>query len=86
MAKAEGVNPAISKIDWWSNHESELPNWSKACKLSLLFQPSSAAAERVFSLLQNSFKDQQYSSLEDYIEASIMFNTVTGHNLFFSLS
>ena len=36
------------------------------------FQPSAAAAERVFSLLQNSFKDQQYSSLKDYIEASIM--------------
>ena len=72
MAKAEDVAPTISRTDWWSDHESELPNWSNACKLSLLFQPSSAAAERVFSLLQNSFKDQQYSSLEDYIEASIM--------------
>ena len=28
--------------------------------------------ERVFSLLNNSFKEQQYSSLEDYIETSIM--------------
>ena len=38
----------------------------------LLFQPSSAAAERVFSLLQNSFQEQQFSALEDYIETSIM--------------
>ena len=72
MAKAEDVAPTISRTDWWSDHESELPNWSNACKQSLLFQPSSAAAERVFSLLQNSFKDQQYSSLEDYIQTSIM--------------
>ena len=72
MAKAEDVAPSISRTDWWNHHMSELSNLSNACKLSLLFQPSSAAAERVFSLLQNSFKDQQYSSLEDYIEASIM--------------
>ena len=72
MAKAEDVALTISRTDWWSHHESELPNWSKACKMSLLFQSSSAAAERVFSLLQNSFNQQQYSSLENYIEASIM--------------
>ena len=35
-------------------------------------QPSSAAAERVFSPLSNSFTEQQMSSLEDYIETSIM--------------
>ena len=40
--------------------------WSTAFKLVLLVQPSSAAAERVFSLLRQS------SSLEDYIETSLM--------------
>ena len=35
-------------------------------------QPSSAAAERVFSLLNNSFNAKQRSSLEDYIEGSVM--------------
>ncbi len=34
-------------------------------------QPSSGAAERVFSILSNSFLSQQESSLEDYIELSI---------------
>ncbi len=34
-------------------------------------QPSSAAAERVFSILQR-FTAQQQSSLEDYMELSIM--------------
>ena len=38
----------------------------------LLVQPSSAASECVFSLLQNSFKAQQSRSLEDYIELSLM--------------
>ena len=34
--------------------------------------PSSAACERVFSLLKNMFGDLQHSSLADYIQASLM--------------
>ena len=37
-----------------------------------LIQPSSAAAERVFSILASSFGKQQESSLEDYIQLSVM--------------
>ena len=48
MAKAADVDSTISKIDWWSNHKSELPNWSKVSKLSLLFQSSLAAAKEFF--------------------------------------
>ena len=32
----------------------------------------SAAAERVFSLLSNSFKENQQNALEDYISTSVM--------------
>ena len=35
-------------------------------------QPSSAAFERVFSLLKNSFGVQQDNALKDYVEASLM--------------
>ena len=42
------------------------------CKPAFLIQPSSAAAERVFSLLNNSFKENQARALEDYIATSIM--------------
>ena len=35
---------------------------------AILVETSSAAAERVFSLLSNSFTEQQMLSLEDYIE------------------
>ena len=40
----------------------------------LLVQPSSAAAEKVFSTLQR-FTARQQSSLEYYLELSVMFNT-----------
>ena len=41
------------------------------CKTALLIQPSSAAAECGFSLL-NCFKENQARALEYYIETSIM--------------
>ena len=72
MAKASDVSAEIDKLQWWQIHEKDLPKWSSVCKQVLLIQPSSAAAERVFSLLTNSFNDRQNRSLEDYIEASIM--------------
>ena len=46
--------------------------WAAAFRLVLLVQPSSAAAERAFSILQCCFNEKQRSSLEDYIELSIM--------------
>ena len=36
---------------WWKRNEEVLPNWSSTCKGVLLVQSSSAAAERVFSIL-----------------------------------
>ena len=45
---------------------------STAFKLVLSVQPSSAAVERVIFLLQNSLSQRQFSSLEDYIETSLM--------------
>ena len=56
-------------LEWWKSNESKLPHWAEACKCALLVQPSSAAVERVFSLLNNSFSKQQEHSMEDYIDA-----------------
>jgi hypothetical protein len=44
--------------------------WEAAC-LVVLVQPSSAAAERVFSLLKNFWSVQQTCSLSDTIRASL---------------
>ena len=62
----------VDVLDWWHTHQRDLPAWAEACKNVLLIQPSSAAAERVFSILSNSFGERQESSLQDYIECSIM--------------
>ena len=72
MAIADGTSAVTDKLEWWKNHASELPKWSSGCRAILLFQPSSAAAERVYSLLTYSFKEQQTHALEDYIETSVM--------------
>ena len=43
-----------------------------AVKQVLFVQPSSAAAERAFSLLSAAFSDQQDGALADYLHASVM--------------
>ena len=60
------------QLRWWFDHSNHLPHWSTAVKLLALVQPSSAAAERIFSLLRAAFNDQQERALEDNLEASVM--------------
>ena len=50
------------KVEWWKLHAQRLPYWSSAVKKVLMVQPSSAASERVFSILSASFNDQQDSA------------------------
>ena len=63
--------PDLLPVAWWKSHAMELPKWANAFRLVLLVQPSSAAAEKVFSILQR-FTAQQQSSMEDYLELSVM--------------
>ena len=72
LAAAEDISPDIDKCGWRNRHEKDLPNRSKACKCLLPLQPSSGAAERVFSMLSNSFNNKQTMAMQDYIEISIM--------------
>ena len=50
---------------------SDLKAWWEAAQLIALVQPSSAAAERVFSLVNNMYKSQQSSALTDGIKLSL---------------
>ncbi len=59
-------------LKWWKQNAPELPYWADAAQKVLLVQPSSAASERVFSLLKASFNEQQDSTLQDYLESSLM--------------
>ena len=72
LAKAADVDPSFCPLEWWKINAPELPCWSAAVRKVLLVQPSSAAPERVFSLLKVNFGDQQEHTLQDYIEASLM--------------
>ena len=74
LAASDGVTVTCEddKLTWWANHKDTLPHWSSLVKKLLLIQPSSASAERVFSLLTNTFGSQQESALQDYLEASVM--------------
>ena len=47
-----------------------LPHWAAAVQKLILVQPSSAAAERVFSLLKASSSERQDHALQDYFETS----------------
>ena len=72
LAAAEDVCQNVDIIQWWKNRADRLSKWSSVFLQIVLVQPSSAAAERVFSLLSSPFTSQQESSLEDYIQLSVM--------------
>ena len=72
LAEAKGSSNQVNPLSWWKMHAEKLPTWSDVCKMVLLLQPSSAAAERFFSLLSSTFSMSQESSLEDYIQVSVM--------------
>ena len=54
-----GLFNVLLLVEWWKAHEPDIPTWADAYKLILLVQLSSAAAERVFSLIVAKFN--QYS-------------------------
>ena len=72
LAKAADVDAEFDPLEWWKAHKTDLPHWSAAASDVLLFQPSSAAAKRVFSPLKASFGPQQDTTLNDYIQTSLM--------------
>ena len=72
VADGADLQTEEEKLQWWSRNEANLPNWSTVVKKALLVQPSSASAERVFSIMKNFFTNQQDAALEQTVEASVM--------------
>ena len=68
----EGIDNSLDSLSWWKSSETTLPVWAAAAKKVLVVQPSSAAVERVFSILNTSFGNHQQNSLQDYLETSTM--------------
>ena len=72
LVKAADISADTCVVDWWERNCHSLPHWSSAVKKVLLVQPTTAAAERVFSLLNSSFGNRQDGALQDYMEPSLM--------------
>ena len=50
-ALASSSDGSMDVLEWWKNNSVELPYWSQAVQWIFLVQPSSTAAECVFSIL-----------------------------------
>ena len=46
-------------LRWWSLKKKDLPAWARLLRIVLLLAPSSAAVERVFSIMRRSFGPRQ---------------------------
>jgi hypothetical protein len=58
-------------LEWWRTNGSHAGSWAAAARLFTLLQPSSASAERVFSVLRASTSEQQDLMLQDQQELRI---------------
>lgn len=59
-------------LKFFKEHGEDFPHWSEAARIVFSFTPNSAAAERVFSLLNSMFGDQQDNALMDYVQTAVM--------------
>jgi hypothetical protein len=68
------ISGEVMYEDWWvTAGAAGLGVWYAAAQKVMILPPSSAAAERVFSMLKSLIGDQQMAlTLEDYQETSIM--------------
>jgi len=75
LAAAQGFTADHGSVDdftesvlgWYKNHSGEVGAWAEASLIVFSFTPSSAAAERVFSLLKELFGSNQDMALADFI-------------------
>lgn len=71
LSAAGGVATDCDIVEFWNSHRTDLPYWSALFTGVGLLQPSSAAAERVFSMVTSSFGSLLDAS-EEHMEAAIM--------------
>jgi hypothetical protein len=68
---ADNCDITMDPWEFWRTYYLSLPVWYKVAEEVVLVMVSSASVERVFSLLNSTFDDQQQSALHDYKEASV---------------
>ena len=57
--------------EWWKEYGSSTGVWAATARLFSLLQPSSASAERGFSMMRNAVSDNQTNMLEDMRELRV---------------
>ena len=72
LAAADGVALHVDLVQFWYQRKDMLPGFCKLFAVLMLLQPSSAACERVFSVLTRMLGDQQDSALQDYVQTQVM--------------
>lgn len=73
MKKKPRCDKIVDSFDihaWWKANMAELPHFSYVLRGVLCHSTNSCPAEWVFSILNDSFGDDQSSSYQDYIELS----------------
>jgi hypothetical protein len=60
------------KSEAMAEKDTKFPAWAELTREVCLLQPSSAAAERVFSIMRRTFDAGQQTALDDYVETSLM--------------
>ena len=68
---AVGVAAKQDVLGFFKLHQEKLPTFGKVVQNLALIPSSSAACERVFSLLRNMFGPQAFAALEDYRSAAV---------------
>ena len=58
--------------EWWDHNKAALPKWNLGFSRVILVQPSSASAERVFSILKRHYTQYQNTSLQDHVKVGVM--------------
>ena len=57
---------------WWRGNEGSLPAFSYVLRAILTNSPNSIPPERVFSILNDTFDEDQDRAMADYMEYSLM--------------
>ena len=79
---AAATCPALNRTDvgeyteavlaFYRAYNPRFPTWAKAARIIFAMAPSSAASERVFSLVKNMFGKDQLTAMADFIQGSLM--------------
>ena len=57
--------------DWWRANGDKVPAFKYVLRAVLANSPNSIPPERVFSILNNTFDDDQHRAFTDYMELSL---------------